>query len=148
MRETTRVDGDDATNLLHDTRLALRECDMATRLIGDELDLDLSALTSGLVIIIVIVVSSGGTLAFDAATVRVAISNGVVVEGRGGTFVGIGDIGHCIELSFGGMTRMSPLRWAPVTLLLMGLRSSVVGRKYLVASNWIGIGVYGASRVK
>lgn len=57
------------TNLLHNTGLALGECDMATRLVGDKLDLDLSSLTSGLVIIIVVVVGGGWTLSLDTATV-------------------------------------------------------------------------------
>lgn len=54
--------------LLHDTSLAFGEGDMSTRLVCDELDLDLSALTTGLVIIIVVVVRGRGTLALDTAT--------------------------------------------------------------------------------
>lgn len=99
VRTTTRSIEDDATDLLHDTGLALGECDVATRFIGDELDLNLSSLTSGLVIIIVIVVGGGWALAFDAATV-VAISDTVIVEGRRRTFVGIGDVGHCVGICF------------------------------------------------
>lgn len=69
IRATTRSIWEDATHLLHDSRLALGECDMATRLVGDELDLNLSSLASGLVIIIVIVVGVRWTLAFDATAV-------------------------------------------------------------------------------
>ena len=69
---------------------------MATRLIGDELDLNLSPLSSGLIIIIVIVVGGGWTLTLDTTTV--AISEGMVVEGRGRGLIGIGDVGHRIEL--------------------------------------------------
>ena len=72
---------------------------MATRFIGDELDLNLSSLTPGLVIVIVVVVGGGWALAFDAATV-IAISDAVVVEGRRRSFVGIGDVGHCIGRCF------------------------------------------------
>ena len=56
-------------DLLHDSGFALREGDMATRLVGDKLDLNLSALASGLVIIIVVVVRGRGTLTLDATAV-------------------------------------------------------------------------------
>ena len=95
MRVTTREIGNDATDLLHDTRLALRECDVATRLVGDELDLNLSSLTSGLIIVIIVVVGGCWPLAFDAATVGIAVSDGVVVEGGRRAFIVIGDVGHC-----------------------------------------------------
>lgn len=67
---------------------------MTTRLISDELDLNLSSLASRLVIIVVVVVSSRGALAFDTATI-IAVSEGVVIEGRGGALIVIGDVGHC-----------------------------------------------------
>jgi hypothetical protein len=85
------------TNLLHDTGLALGEGDVATRLIRDELDLDLSPLTTGLVIVVVVVVGGRGTLALEATTLagRGAIPDGVVVEGGGGSLVVVvGDVGH------------------------------------------------------
>jgi len=53
--------------LLHDTGLPLGEGNVATRLIRDELDLNLSALASWLIIIIVVVVGSGWALALDTA---------------------------------------------------------------------------------
>jgi hypothetical protein len=56
MRYAARRVGVMETNLLHDTGLPLRECDMATRFIGDELDLNLSSLTSRLIVIIIVVV--------------------------------------------------------------------------------------------
>lgn len=69
--------------LLHDTSLALRESNVSTRLVCDELDLDLSALASGLVIVIIIVVGGRGSLALDTATFdRVAIADGMLIEGR------------------------------------------------------------------
>ena len=64
------------TYLLHDTRLALGEGDVATRLVLDELDLNLAALTARLVIIVVVVVgggSSAGALALDTAVLGGAI---------------------------------------------------------------------------
>jgi hypothetical protein len=70
---------------------------VATRLVRDELDLDLPPLATGLVIIIVVVVCGRGPLALDATVLagRVAIANGVVVEGRGGGWIVlVGDVGH------------------------------------------------------
>ena len=46
------------TYLLHDTRLALREGDVSTRLVLDELDFDLPALAARLVVVVVVVVRS------------------------------------------------------------------------------------------
>jgi len=57
------------TNLLHDSGFALRESNMATRLVRDKLDLNLSALASGLVIIVVVVIRSCGALTLDATAV-------------------------------------------------------------------------------
>ena len=85
------------TNLFHDTGLALGEGDVATRLVGDELDLDLPALATRLIIIVVVVVGGRGTLAFDTTVLArgIAIPDGVVVEARwGGRVVLVGDVGH------------------------------------------------------
>jgi hypothetical protein len=41
---------------------------MATRLIGDELDFNLSSLATGLVIVVVIIISSRWSLAFGSTT--------------------------------------------------------------------------------
>lgn len=86
-----------ATYLLHDSGLALRESDMATRLVLDKLDLDLPPLATGLVIIVVVVVGSAGTLTLDAAVLHleaVAISDVVVAWRR--VAVVLGDFGgHC-----------------------------------------------------
>ena len=67
---------------------------MATRLVCDELDLDLSSLATGLVIIVVVVVGGGGTLTLDTATLNCTITHGMVVQTGWGTFVVVGDIGH------------------------------------------------------
>ena len=67
---------------------------MATRLVCDELDLDLSSLATGLVIIIVVVVGGRGTLTLDAAALNCTIAYSMVVETGWGTFVVVGDIGH------------------------------------------------------
>ncbi len=91
---------------------------MTTRLVGDELDLDLSALATGLVIIVVVVVGGGWARALDAAVLdRIAISDGVFIEGGGrALIVLVGDIGHGNE----GMTRLTLLSCVPMTLLDMG----------------------------
>lgn len=47
------------THLFHDAGLALGKGDVATRLVLDELDFNLSALAAGLVVVVVIVVGSG-----------------------------------------------------------------------------------------
>jgi len=60
---------DELAHLLHDPGLPLGEGDMTARLVRDELDLNLSPLTTGLVIIIVIIVSSGWALTLGTATV-------------------------------------------------------------------------------
>lgn len=70
---------------------------MATRLVRDELDLDLPPLATGLVIIVVVVVGRRGPLALHAAVLAsgVAIPNGVLVEGGGRSrIVLVGDVGH------------------------------------------------------
>ncbi len=56
-------------HLLHDTGLPLGKGYMATRFVGDELDLNLAALAPGLIIVIVVVVGRGGTLPLDATGV-------------------------------------------------------------------------------
>lgn len=88
------------TYLLHDTSLALGEGDMTTRLVADELDLDLAALTATLLVIVVIVVGRARAGALNAAglanvvVVAVADSMRVVELGGRGLFVLIGDVGH------------------------------------------------------
>jgi hypothetical protein len=68
-RESVRRREEFETNLLHDARLPLGKCDVATRLVCDELDLNLSALATGLIIVIIVVVGGGRTLALDSTTV-------------------------------------------------------------------------------
>lgn len=70
---------------------------MATRLVGDELDFDLAALSATLFVVI-IVAGSGWTSAFDAAG-RIAgrAVAGMIIElGGGGLVVLIGDVGHFV----------------------------------------------------
>lgn len=83
-------------HLLHDTSLALGKGDVTARLVLDELDLDLSALATGLVVVVVIVVGSAGTRALDTSVLKRAIAVLQVVGGGGrvGLVVG-GDLGHC-----------------------------------------------------
>jgi hypothetical protein len=58
-------------HLLHNTSFALGEGNVPTRLVLDELDLNLSPLATGLVVVIVVVVCCAGSRPLDAA-VRVA----------------------------------------------------------------------------
>lgn len=55
--------------LLHNTGLALGKSDVATRLVLNEFDLNLTALTAGLIIIIVVVLGAHAT-ALSTAVVR------------------------------------------------------------------------------
>ena len=84
------------TDLLHDAGFSLGESDVPTRLVLNELDLNLSSLATALVIIIVVIVSgrrNSGTL---GASRLDAVAGEVVAWGRliktGGR---IGDISHC-----------------------------------------------------
>jgi hypothetical protein len=82
------------TYLLHDAGFALAEGDVPTRLVGDELDLDLPALAAGLVVVVVVVV--GGRARALGAAVRVANIQGaaaVVVQLRRRVLVVVGDFG-------------------------------------------------------
>lgn len=82
------------TYLLHDTSLALGEGDVPTRLVLDELDLNLSSLAAGLVIIVVVVVGSGART-LDAAVLHAHGAIAVVVDRRRRVLVVLGDFaGH------------------------------------------------------
>lgn len=72
---------------------------MATRLVRDELDLNLSSLASGLVIVIVVVVGGRGSRTLDAAVLstgrnRIAIGVALLESCGRGLLVLIGDVGH------------------------------------------------------
>jgi hypothetical protein len=87
--------GGHVTYLLHDAGLPLAECDMSTRLVLDELDLNLSSFTAGLVIVVVVIVCGRrtrtlGATAFTKSTV--AVADRVVVTRRV-SWVVIGDFG-------------------------------------------------------
>lgn len=71
------------TNLLHDASLSLGEGDVSTRLVRDELDLNLSALASRLVIVIIVVVGGRCASSLDAARFSAAIAHGVLIEAGG-----------------------------------------------------------------
>ena len=94
-----RVNSGDLTNLLHDTGLALREGDVATRLVSDELDLDLAALATWLVIVVVLVIGGRWALTLDSTVLvgcSVSVAYGVrIVKYRwAGLLVLVGDVGH------------------------------------------------------
>lgn len=91
-----RLQRRDSTHLLHDTRLPLGEGDVATRLILNEFDLNLSALATGLVIIIVVVVGAHAR-ALGAAVVSGAVTGGllqVVLSRRRVLLTDGSDVGH------------------------------------------------------
>lgn len=89
---------DKRTDLLHNTSLALGKGDVSTRLVADELDLNLATLAAALLIIVVLVVGGGLSLTLHAAGFLgcAAIADGVRVVklGRRGLVVLIGDVGH------------------------------------------------------
>lgn len=86
------------TYLLHDAGLALGEGNMATRLVADELDLDLAALATALLVVIIIVVVGAGTLhaarVIDGSVAVADVVSLVELVGRG-LVVLIRDVGHC-----------------------------------------------------
>jgi hypothetical protein len=73
---------------------------VSTRLVLDELDLDLATLTTGLVVIVVVVVCGAGSLSLDAAVFgldAIAITDRVIVT-WGRISVVIGDFAGHVEL--------------------------------------------------
>lgn len=82
--------------LLHDPSLSLGECDVATRLVGNEFDLNLASLATTLLIIVVIIVSGcGHARTFGATGVKtIAAGKRVITWRRVIDGVGIGDVGH------------------------------------------------------
>ena len=83
-----------STYLLHDTRLPLGEGDVATRLILDKLDLDLAALTAGLVVIIIIVLGTHAVALGATGVGAVARLLQVIVLARGELLVAGSHVGH------------------------------------------------------
>lgn len=80
---------------------------MATRLILDELDLNLSALATGLVLIIIVVVGAHAR-AFGTAVVSGAVTGGLlqlVLSGRRVLLTNSGDVGHD-GIGIGGTRRI------------------------------------------
>jgi hypothetical protein len=123
------------THLLHDAGLALREGDVATRLVLDELDLNLPTLAAGLVVVVIVVVG-GRTRALGAA-VDIALDEGavvagaVVVDGGRRVLVVVGDLrGH-----YGGRE----LTWLLVFGLLSGLTAcGLWGWDFLFGGSQLG----------
>ena len=79
--------------LFHDTRLPLGEGDVATRLILNELDFDLSALATGLFLVFLVVTHA----TLGGAVVSSAVTGGLLqlVLGRGRVLLTDGsDVGH------------------------------------------------------
>lgn len=90
---------DAETNLLHDAGFPLRESDMPTRLVADELYLNLATLSAALIIIvIVVVIRSALALSLDTATLGGSAIAVRIVEVAGrGLVVLVSDVGHCFE---------------------------------------------------
>lgn len=97
--ERSRRVGGRATHLLHDTSLPFREGNVATGLVLDELDLNLSTLATGLIVIVVVVLGAQ-TAAFGDVVVSGAVASSrglleVFVGGRRGILLTNGsDVGH------------------------------------------------------
>ena len=83
-----------STYLLHDTSLPLGEGDVATRLILDKLDLDLAALTAGLVVIIIIVLGAHAVALGATGVGAVTRLLQVIVLARGELLVDGSHVGH------------------------------------------------------
>lgn len=86
-----------ATHLLHDAGLALREGDVTTRLVLDELDFDLPPLATGLVVVVVLLLHLVvGARSLDTAAgiaSSVAIARDLVVVAGRRVLVVLGDLG-------------------------------------------------------
>ena len=83
--------------LFHDPGLTFREGNVSTRLILDELDVNLPPLPTRLVIIVVVIVAGcADARALDTATLGATVpGRESIVLGAGGLLViGIGDVGH------------------------------------------------------
>ena len=76
------IEEERATNLFHDACLTLRERNVATRLITDELDLNLATLAAAFLIVIIVIVGSAGALALGAAALG-DVAGLLQVVGRG-----------------------------------------------------------------
>ena len=82
------------TDLLHDARLALREGNVPTRLVLDEFDVNLSPLSSRLVVVVIVVIgSSAHARTLDTARIGTVAIVGRVQAGRVGVW--IGNVSHC-----------------------------------------------------
>lgn len=82
-------------HLLHYTGFPLRESDVTTRLVLDELDVNLSSLAPRLVVVIVIVVSSSRhAWTLDASSIAIAVTSQRVVSTGAVLGIRILDVGH------------------------------------------------------
>lgn len=100
-----------STYLLHDTSLALGEGDVTTRLILDKLDLDLAALTTRLVIVVVVVLSAHAAALGTAGVSAVAGLLQVIVVWRELLLTDRGHIGHLGSESKGDGMKREEGKW-------------------------------------
>lgn len=83
------------TYLLHDSSLSLGEGDVPSRFVLDKLDVNLSPLATGLVVVVVVVVGSGtDARTLDASSIAIAIAGERVVGARALVGIGVLDVGH------------------------------------------------------
>jgi hypothetical protein len=89
---------DASTHLLHNAGFALGEGNVATRLVADELDLDLATLATALVVVVVVVIRGGLALALDTASLGGPIGLLVLELIWRGLVVLFSDVGHCLQI--------------------------------------------------
>lgn len=84
-----------APHLLHDTSFSLREGNVATRLVLDEFDLNLSAFSSALLIVVIIIIARHRCSWSLRASGINTIASQIIAGGRMvKASVGIGDVRH------------------------------------------------------
>ena len=81
-------------DLFHDASFPLRESDVTTRFILDELDLDFSPLTATLLIILIIIVSCCRHSRTLCASRLEPVASEFVARGRVFEGVGVGNVSH------------------------------------------------------
>ena len=104
-------------HLFHYTGFPLRESNVTTRLVLNELDVNLSSLAPRLVIVVVIVVSgSRNAWTLDASSIAVAVASQRVVSAGTVLSIGILDVGHSLICSDGVLSA-----WLRVSMAELGM---------------------------
>lgn len=89
------------THLLHDSRFPLRKGNVTTRLVLDELDVNLPPLAAGLavIVVVVVVVVDGATLGRAVGIVAVSLAE-AVIEVRGRELVVVCEVRHIMRFGW------------------------------------------------